>query len=312
MALDLAGLQQAWPAPAEPRPIVILGGGDIVRDAHIPAYRKAGLPVAGIFDLDRSRAEARAAEMGGGARVFESMAEAVSHPNAVFDVATPPKAHQEVIAQLPDEAVAIMQKPMGRTWKAANEIVALCRRKRLRASVNFQLRFSPYMLAVRDLLQRGELGELCDVDFHLNLNTPWDLFPFLLEEERVEILVHTVHYLDLIRSWLGNPRGAYARSVRHPRYPRLANVKSSVILDYGDRLRCCLSVNHCHGSGTRHLDATVRVEGTEGCALITLGLLLDYPRGAGPTGWKSRPPPRATGSTSRCAAAGSPTGSSAQ
>ncbi len=48
----LAGLRQAWPMPSCPRPITIIGCGGIVRDAHLPAYRKTGLPVAGVFDVN--------------------------------------------------------------------------------------------------------------------------------------------------------------------------------------------------------------------------------------------------------------------
>ena len=271
-------LQQTWPRPSQPKPIVIVGAGDIVRDAHLPAYAKAGFPVAGVFDLDPAIATKRAQEFNL-PRVFVSMAEAAAVPGAIFDLATPPKAHEEALAQLPDGAAVIVQKPMGRTLGEAHRIVDLCRRKKFKAAVNFQLRFAPHMLAIRDLIRRGELGELVDVEVHLNLETPWEVFPFLLQEARVEILLHTVHHLDLIRNFLGNPRRVYARTVKHPRHPKLASTRSSVILDYGDMIRCCLSINHCHRYGTRHMDASVRVEGTEGCAVATLGLLLDYPRG---------------------------------
>ena len=50
----IAELQQTWPAPSHPRPIVIVGAGGIVDGAHLPAYRMAGLPVAGVVDLDRA------------------------------------------------------------------------------------------------------------------------------------------------------------------------------------------------------------------------------------------------------------------
>jgi shikimate 5-dehydrogenase len=40
-----------------PRPIVSIGAGGIVRDAHLPAYKKAGFPVVAIADLDKSKAE---------------------------------------------------------------------------------------------------------------------------------------------------------------------------------------------------------------------------------------------------------------
>jgi len=278
MNLDFAQLRQAWPRPSRLRPIVIIGAGDIVRDAHLPAYHGAVFPVAGIYDLDRKVAEARAREFPG-LRVFNSMSEATAVPEAVFDVATPPKAHETVLAQLPDGAAVLLQKPMGRTLDAARRIVELCQRKRLTAAVNFQLRFSTYMLAVRDFIQRGEIGDIVDVEVRLNLQTPWDTFPYLLEEQRVEILVHTVHYLDLMRHFLGEPQGVYARTVKHPKFSNLASTRSSVILNYGDLVRCCLSINHCHPFGPRHSAATIRVEGTEGCAVATLGLLLEYPRG---------------------------------
>src|SRR5207342_3263498 len=37
--LIVPDLSQAWPRPAHPRPIVIIGAGAIVRTAHLPAYR---------------------------------------------------------------------------------------------------------------------------------------------------------------------------------------------------------------------------------------------------------------------------------
>jgi predicted dehydrogenase len=275
--VDPSILQQSWPRPSQPRPIVLIGAGGVVRDAHLPAYRKAGFPVAGIFDLDPAAAEARGKEFD--LPVFRSMAEAIATENAVFDLATPPGAHEAALAQLPDHATVVIQKPMGRNLAEAQRIVDLCRTKNLKAAVNFQLRFAPYMLAIRDFVERGELGEIVDVEVHLNLETPWDLFPFLLKESRVEILAHTVHHLDLVRLFLGDPGRVYARTVKHPRFPKLASVRSSIILDYGDMIRCCLSVNHCHRFGLQNMAASVRIEGTEGCAIATLGLLLDYPRG---------------------------------
>jgi len=278
MSLNIAQLRQSWPRPAQPRPIVIIGAGDIVRDAHLPAYRQAGFPVAGVFDLRREVAEARAKEFDL-PRVFASLAEAVAVSGAVFDVATPPRAHEALLEQLPVGAAVLLQKPMGSSLAMARRIVAVCHRRQLQAAVNFQFRFSPYILALHDLVQRGELGELVEIEVRLNVATPWETFPFLLSEERVEIQIHTVHYLDTIRWFLGNPRRAYARTVKHPHFPKLASTRSSIILDYGEMVRCCLSINHCHPFGPRHSAATFRIEGTEGCAVAKLGLLLDYPRG---------------------------------
>ena len=278
MTFDTAQLVQCWPLPARPRPIVIIGAGDIVRDAHLPAYRRAGFPVAGVFDLRPEAARARAKEFKL-ARVFASVAEAIAVPGAIFDLGVPPKSQEAALENLPDGAAVLSQKPMGDSLAMAKRIVAICERKQLRAAVNFQFRFSPAMLAIRDLIKRGELGELVEIEVRLNIATPWETFPFLLAESRVEIQIHTVHYLDTIRMLLGEPARVFARTVKHPHFPKLASTRSSIILDYGDMIRCCLSINHCHPFGTRHAAATFRVEGTAGCAIATIGALIDYPRG---------------------------------
>jgi hypothetical protein len=85
-SFDPTQLQQFWPRPSRPRPIVIIGAGGIVRDAHLPAYAKAGFPVTGVFDVNAKAAEERVREFNL-PRVFRSMAEAASVTGAIFDVA---------------------------------------------------------------------------------------------------------------------------------------------------------------------------------------------------------------------------------
>lgn len=272
----MSALQQAWPMPSAPRPIVIIGTGGIVSDAHLPAYRKAGFAVAGLYDLDRARAEALAAEWGI-ARVFGSIEEAAAE-DAVFDVAAPPVAHRAILEALPEGAAVLLQKPMGLDLSEATAIRDACRARGLRASVNFQLRYSAMMLAIGDAIRQGRLGELTEIEVHINLVTPWHLFPHLKPNPRVEIVSHSIHYLDAIRALAGDPQAVFARSFGHPASD-LADTRTSMILDYGDTLRVQLSINHHHDFGRRFQDASFRVEGADGAALAKLGLLLDYPVG---------------------------------
>jgi predicted dehydrogenase len=256
----------------------VIGAGGIVETAHLPAYAKAGFTVAGVYDIEPGRGPALAAQWGIGA-VYVSLQEAAAQPGVVFDVAVPPAKLPEVLQGLPDGAVVLMQKPMGADLAQAREIRQLCRDKKLTAAVNFQLRFSPMMLALRDIFERGLLGDLTDIEIRLNLRTPWELFGFLKGAERVEIQAHSVHYLDWIRSLLGEPNGVYARTLADARYPDLASTRTSAILDYGDSVRCCLSLNHNYPFGPQHAAAMVKVEGTRGAAVARLGLLLNYPEG---------------------------------
>jgi len=269
-------LAQSWPRPTRPRPIVVIGAGSIVDDAHLPAYRLAGLPVAGVLDRDGERARAIAAKWD--VAVLPDLDAALAVEDAVFDLALPPAAHVGVLERLPVGAPVLIQKPMGGDLAEADRILAACEARRLVAAVNFQLRFAPMMLAVADAVRRGLLGRLVDVEVHLNLLTPWHLFAFLKGAERVELSLHSIHYLDLIRSLLGDPSGVHARTMGHPG-SAVAQTRTSAILDYGGDVRCTLSINHDHRFGRRFQDASVRFEGDRGAAMVKLGLLLDYPRG---------------------------------
>jgi len=285
VSIDTTALRQSWPLPSFPRPIVIIGAGGIVTDAHLPAYRLANLPVAGVYDLDPERTRTVATQWN--TRGFASLDQAITLPDAVYDLALPPGAHLDVLPKLPDGAAVLLQKPMGRDLVEATAILELCRAKSLKAAVNFQLRFSPMMLAVADALARGWLGRLIDVEVHLNLVTPWHLFPFLKGMPRVEIAVHSIHYLDTLRALLGNPTGVHARTLGHPS-TELAQTRTSALFDFAPDQRVAFSINHNHDFGRRFQDASFRFEGTDGAAMVKLGLLLNYPEGEPDELWITR------------------------
>ena len=145
--------------------------------------------------------------------------------------------------------------------------------------MNFQLRFSPNVLALRDLIGRGLLGDIVDIEVRLVVKQPWHLWTFLERAPRLEILYHSIHYLDTIRAIAGEPRGVYCRAVAHPSIPEFQDTRSSIILDYGKRLRCSLLLNHTHQQDTLHRASFLKVEGTRGAAQLTMGVNIDYPNG---------------------------------
>ncbi|TAH37217.1 MAG: Gfo/Idh/MocA family oxidoreductase [Planctomycetota bacterium] len=274
----MRALQQGWPRPRNPRPIVVIGAGGIVRSAHLPAYRKLGFPVAGIFDVRPASAQEVARKLGV-RRVFRSVEDAGAAEGVVFDLAVPAGQVLEVLRALPAGAAVLIQKPLGRDLAEARRIAALCRRKRLLAAVNFQLRFAPNMLALADGVRRGMFGEVVDVEVRVNTCTGWDQWSFLRGIPRLEIVYHSIHYLDLVRRLVGEPHGVKAWAGAHPRFPGYADTRSSVILDYGRSLRVSVQANHAHAWGGRHAVSELKLEGTRGAALARMGVNLDYPRG---------------------------------
>ncbi len=266
--------------PHQPRPVVIIGAGGIVRTAHLPAYAKAGFPVIGIADEIPDRAESLAREHGI-QRAFASVDAAVGFAprDVVFDVAIPASQLVHVLPRLPNGCTLLMQKPMGETLGEAKQISRICRDKGLIAAVNFSLRYSPNHLAVRALADAGALGAVHDIEVQVRTFTPWRLWTFLATAPRLEILYHSIHYFDLIRLWLGNPHSVAAKTVRSPRNPGLAATKTIAILDYGDSVRVFVATNHSHEFGPAHQHSFVQWEGMAGAARMTMGVYLDYPRG---------------------------------
>jgi len=268
------------PMPRETHPIVLIGAGGIVGDAHLPAYRKARFPVAAIFDPIRDRAESLAIQFGIPS-VAASLDDAIAAAprNAIFDIATPAGEFMKVLPHLPDGSSVLMQKPMGENGAEARRILDLSRAKQLRAAVNFQLRYAPAVRAARRLIADGAIGDLHDMEVRVTVYTPWHLWSFLEGIPRVEILYHSVHYLDLLRSFLGDPAGIYAKTVKHPKMPKLASTRSNIILDYGDFIRANIETNHGHEFGLRHQESYIKWEGTKGAIKTRLGLLMNYPTG---------------------------------
>ena len=271
-------LRQAWAVPSKPRPIVIIGAGGVVRTAHLPVYRRLKFPVAGLYDVnpDASRDTARRF---GVSTVFSSLAEAAASADAVFDLAVPGDQIAGVLKELPRGAAVLIQKPMGEDLATARSIVGICRELGLVAAMNFQLRFSPNVLALRDLVASRALGEIVDIEVRLVVKQPWRLWTFLEGAPRLEILYHSIHYLDTIRALVGEPRGVYCRAVAHPSMLEFRDTRSTIILDYGETLRCSLLLNHTHEHEGTHGASFLKVEGTKGAAQLTLGVNIDYPNG---------------------------------
>src|SRR5215212_6860273 len=96
--------------PHAPRPILLIGAGGIVRDAHLPAYRQAGFPVVGVYDLSQDKATALAHDFGI-AQVYPSLAAALAAAPAgvVFDVAVPASATLDILQRLPPRSVILSQ-----------------------------------------------------------------------------------------------------------------------------------------------------------------------------------------------------------
>ena len=267
--------------PDNPRPVAIIGAGGIINDAHLPAYAKAGFEVAAIYDpeSEKSKKLADKFDIGTVCSSMDELKKTAEDKGCIYDTAVPPAAILSVIGQIPDGSGVLIQKPMGSDLPEARKILELCRRKHFTAGMNFQLRHAPYVKAARQLIDSGVIGDLHDIDVRMNVYTPWHLWDFLYKLPRVEIQVHSIHYIDMVRYFLGNPNRVLAKTTRHPNERELASSRSSIILDYGDLIRANINVNHGHNFGLEKQESYFKFEGTEGAIMARVGVMLNYPEG---------------------------------
>lgn len=265
--------------PEKSQPVIIIGAGGIVGDAHLPAYKKAGFNVAGITNRTRERAEKLAAQFNI-PNVYDTVADAVANApaDAVYDITIMPKQFVETLNQLPDGSAVLIQKPMGDYFWQSKEILEVCRRKNLVAAINCQLRFAPYVSAARYMVEQGLIGELYDMEVRVTIQTPWEIFPHVIIHPRLEIQYHSIHYIDLIRSFLGDPQSVMAKTLKHPA-KTLSSSRSTILFDYGDTMHAVINTNHDHSFGPTHQESFIKWEGTKGAIKAKMGLLMDYPHG---------------------------------
>lgn len=252
-----------------------------MRDAHLPAYALDGMPVAGFLDLDATRAESLAATVHG-AKAFPALPaliEACAAAGGVYDLALPPQAMQAVIDALPEGSTILLQKPFGRDLAEATALLATLERRKMRGCVNLQLRHAPAVTALRRLLASGSLGEPLDLELRVVCRMPWENWPFLEALPRMEILMHSIHYLDLCRALFGEPERVWSAAFAHPGSPRLADARSTTALSFAGGRRAVVTTYHHHAAPPRHDASHLRLECTRGTAVARLGVNLNYPEG---------------------------------
>lgn len=244
------------------RRIAIAGAGAIVTGAHLPAYALAGFDVAGIWNRTRARAEAAALEFGI-ERVYDSVDQLVEDDSVeIVDIALVPDVQLEVVQMAAAAGKHILcQKPLHEKLEPARAMVACCQAAGVKLNVNQQLRHDARMRSVALLYAQGLLGQpirtIYDTNIDLDFNYPW-----LTEQRELEIMYHSIHYLDTLRAIFGNPRRVYCSTGRLPDQEREGETRSTTVLDFpgGHTALISTSTNNRHDVEY----ARFRFEGTGG------------------------------------------------
>jgi predicted dehydrogenase len=120
------------------------GAGGIMRNSHLPAYRKAGFNPTAICSRDRARRE----EIAGAfdiPKTFNSWEELIEDPGIeILDIAMPPDVQLEIIkAAIKRKHIKgiLCQKPLAMSLEGAREIAELGRKAGIPIGVNQNMRW---------------------------------------------------------------------------------------------------------------------------------------------------------------------------
>jgi predicted dehydrogenase len=264
--------------------IGIVGAGDIVKNCHLPAYRMAGFQVIGIFDIDTAKAQA-IADLFAIPHVFPTLEAMLDHPDIqIIDIAVPAKFQLGIVEKVAARGKHMLcQKPLAESYEDAKRIEVLCEKAHVKAAVNQQMRWSPGIQASRSIISRGWLGELTQASIQVNVFTEWELWPWITKIEQLEVMYHSIHYLDAIRYLFGTPESIYADGVKFPGQVCTGETRTLLHMKYSDERRGLVHDNHNNWAPQDDWYATFRFEGTDGVIKGTNGALYNYPVGRSDT-----------------------------
>jgi predicted dehydrogenase len=260
------------------RPIGIIGSGAVLDVAHLPVYRSAGIPVPAIWARNAAHAE-RLAQAHGIARVHATLDDLLADPEvAILDIAVTPEAQVEFALRALDAGKDIIcQKPFALTSAEAERIVERAASLGRHVAVQQQMRFEEGFLAARQMVARGWIGEVVAITIEVDIATDFASWGWLGTVPKLEIYFHSIHYVDTIRAFLGDPVAVFGTQWRRPGQKPVGETRTVSVMLYPGDARGIILANHENVAGDN--EARFRIDGSEGSIKGTIGLLYDYPKG---------------------------------
>lgn len=249
-------------------PLALIGTGGVVEAAHVPAYRKAGLEIAGAYDLDVEKARAFA-QRHGIPRVYASLEELLADQRvAVVDVAITPWDQPAVVRAALDAGKHVLaQKPLASTLEIATALVEHAERRKRRLAVNQQLRFDEGIAATRAMVALGWIGEPLALEMSVDIFIDWTTW--MNDSEEVQLWYHAIHELDAVRSILGDPHTVWCTAAKRPGQKPRGETRVMVGMVYPGELRAMVHINSENLTGDQ--TGTFRIDGTQGTIRGRLG-----------------------------------------
>ena len=207
--------------------VVLSGCGGMSNTWFNAAKTFDDIELVGLVDIVPEAAERRKAEHGLTNAVIGSYLEAVikeTHAGAVFDVSIPEAHYGTTMTALNNGCHILGEKPMADTMAHAREMMDTAKKNSLTYAVIQNRRYNKDIIAFRDLVQSGGIGDITTVntDFYIgaHFSTGKDTPDFRDSMPHVLLLDMAIHSFDKARFVSGkdpvsvychewNPKGSW-------------------------------------------------------------------------------------------------------
>lgn len=258
--------------------IAFVGCGGIVNYGHIPSYKANGFHLIGGYDIDQQAAE-KTVQTHELKKVYRSLDELLSDPMVeIVDVAVVPEEQWNVVTKVIAVGKPLLcQKPFSIDYANAVKMTSLAQKAGIKMAVHQQFRWSSIIQATRAIMAEGWLGDILDVQVQVSIHTPWDMWPWIASQPRLEVLFHSIHYLDSLLYLFGEPSLVTSRHAKHPAQKAKGETRTITTWEYSNGMQILTAI--CHFDWSPGLYSLFRVLGTEGLIEGTIGTNYDYPDG---------------------------------
>jgi predicted dehydrogenase len=206
VALPLRAAESPAPAGKKLRAAIIgdTGHGDYGHEHDLIFNGRGNVSVVGVADPDMA-GRAKAAGRAHALRQYADYREMLDREKPQLVCVAPrwtDQHHDMALHALRVGAHVYLEKPVTQTLAEADELLAVAKKAGLKIAVAHQVRLAPNILALKDALERGLIGELHEMRAHGK------------QDKRAggeDLIVLGVHLFDLLRFFAGDPSSCEAR-----------------------------------------------------------------------------------------------------
>ena len=190
--------------------IAVAGCGSMAKAWIQIAQQRQDCRIAALIDVDTQAAEQKKAEFSLNASVYSNLKTALGREeiDIVFDI-TPPQYHYQTVTTALEAGCHVFgEKPMSDSLAEAYRMVECAQKSGKEYFVMQNRRYQPYLYAMRDFVQNGNLGAVGQISADFRLNPHFGGFRDEMGSPLIADMA--IHTFDAARFLLGkNPVSVY-------------------------------------------------------------------------------------------------------